>query len=339
MEKINKSIIINFFDWINVHENKQMNMDILRVLIIKAHKDPRIFAYLNNYAQKFLSKYSFINITDKMLVNGISDYLLYEDSDDKSIIINTLFRNNENIFNYCTVPSKLHTYDVILFINWLFNNNYLNEMLDDDLLKIYIKKYLKENTNLDKESIKEFNKIIRQNQILSKIQEAFSKNEQSLNKIVKRYVNKDIYKCLFLPLPKNDDFKNFIHHYYISMHELSKDYLDIYYSEKELYTSGVIIQNKLNLDLPASSYPCLLLWKSSIKKCQVIELYNLNYDDWFKVIGIIIDNIKQDKDLKHIALDTMIKIEKIKMDKKNITINQNIHNNYGNVSGINNGNN
>ena len=130
---------------------------------------------------------------------------------------------------------------------------------------------------------------------------------KSLGYIYDRYSNVKIpFRCFFLPLASNSEgFKNFINENWLDLHEMSSDYLDIFYSEEDFGNSGYTIKKNmrtLSKDLP-EKLPCLVIWQDSLQHAQAIDIEGLLDSELVSLIAKIVDLIKTDNSLNQIVVE------------------------------------
>lgn len=88
-------------------------------------------------------------------------------------------------------------------------------------------------------------------------------------------------------------FETFINDAWPDLNSLSKDYLDIFYSVKELVASGYDIKDKFrSLEVAEDALPCLVLWNDSLDNAKYVELRDLKYSEIFYLLQSIVQNIK-----------------------------------------------
>ena len=128
-------------------------------------------------------------------------------------------------------------------------------------------------------------------------------------------------KCFFLPLAQDKMFENFINESWKDLNALSRNYLDIYYSDKELSSSGYDIKNKFHsLEIPEDALPCLVLWVNSLENAKYVELRGLEYNEIFHLMQSIVQYIKVENTFDVVYSKATIKAEELRREHKNITI-------------------
>lgn len=153
------------------------------------------------------------------------------------------------------------------------------------------------------------------------------------------------YKCIILPLGDSvsqREYRSLISDHWDTLNDCSRDYLDIYYSEKDTGKTGFDIASRIN-SLPAhilNQPPCLVLWENSIKDAELVRIRNLHGDQIVELIRSIVDGIIADKNLQDIVSDARNKVEELKMENKGVERFFNIsgnHNIVGDGNAVGNG--
>lgn len=79
--------------------------------------------------------------------------------------------------------------------------------------------------------------------------------------------NSNIFKCIILPFENDDTLKNLVKRHFDLLNIESANYLDIYYSKKQLKKSGYSLKNSITkLNVPIDSLPCIAIWKELKKR-------------------------------------------------------------------------
>jgi hypothetical protein len=165
---------------------------------------------------------------------------------------------------------------------------------------------------------------------------------KSLGYIYDRYSSEKIsFRCFFLPLASDGDaFEKFIRENWLDLHEMSGNYLDIYYSEEDFGKSGYAIKNGMRMtskNLPGE-LPCLVIWQDNLKNAQAVDIEGLSDREIVRLIALIVDLIKADNSLERVLAEAKKMAKKIRQVHKDssrpITKNTfTIENNTGVVSG------
>lgn len=165
------------------------------------------------------------------------------------------------------------------------------------------------------------------------------KKMKNLGYIYERYSNHNIpYKCLFLPLAADAaSFKSFINKFWIDLHYLSGDFLDIYYGKEELNKSGYEIRNNLK-SIPkdlSNKLPCVVLWGESMNNASTIDIKGLGDGDLFRLIAMIVDLIKNSTPFNEIIERTNVMAKELVNQSKPTThITTTITHSPGAVAGV-----
>ena len=106
-----------------------------------------------------------------------------------------------------------------------------------------------------------------------------------------------------------------------SLNSLSKNYLDIFYSVKELSASGYDIKDKIrSLDVAEDALPCLVLWVNSLETAKCVELRDLEYKEIFRLLQSIVQNIKEGVSFDVVYSRAVMMADDLRREHKNITI-------------------
>lgn len=140
-------------------------------------------------------------------------------------------------------------------------------------------------------------------------------NSEELNKLIKQYVIRHSrYKCFFLfDYINSDIYEKLIHDHWKDLNFLSREYLDIYYSEDDLKKSGFEIADEID-SLPSElrfCVPGIIIWKDNISAAKSISLDYLDDQDVCRVIKKIVRCISLDLSFEMI-------VEEANMESKNL---------------------
>ena len=143
------------------------------------------------------------------------------------------------------------------------------------------------------------------------------------------------FKCLFLPLAADEDFKASLSKYWLDLDSLSGNYLDIFYSVSQLNESGYKIKEQFQkLNVPENVLPCLVLWSDKLEDARFIEIRDLTDDEVFHLVSEIVQRIKDGNQLNEIYKEAKAMVAKETEKKRSITnIHQTVENNSGLVVG------
>lgn len=316
-------VIIDFFNWINANESSHLNIGYVRECVMRDKNTHRAMEDLTPYAKSFIAQND-LTIEPSELVESIRFYLTYRYADKKTTrevekslwekpicecenpILDDEIGEDALLHMLVAFPSTLH--NEIDFLEWL-----LKQELDaDDISKmpIYVFKELAKEYSIEikgkvdkdlvsallhdfkRKPIKLFLKKIKRMIALN----TFGRNAEQYSNIIElfcRYSDSRIMKCFFLPLAQDKTFKTFIKNSWTDLNSLSKNYLDIFYSVKELSASGYDIKDKIqSLTIAENALPCLVLWDDSLDKAKCVELRDLQYTEIFYLLQSIVQNIK-----------------------------------------------
>ncbi len=347
-------MLIEFFNWIKTSGNANINIEYVRECVMRDKHTYSAMDDLTPYAKEFIDKMN-LDIEAWELVESMRAYLTYRYVDENSIKIveNSLWQEalNKNIDSRCennvkgnipmhvmhmmvAVPDSLHT--EIEFLEWLLKQklsvydvykmpmcvfeqlakNFIienNGTINNDLLKCLLHEFKEENPRKFLGKLKKYISINR-----------FGKDTEkykSIAELLGRYYDNSIMKCFFLPLAQDKMFENFINESWKDLNALSRNYLDIYYSDKELSSSGYDIKNKFHsLEIPEDALPCLVLWVNSLENAKYVELRGLEYNEIFHLMQSIVQYIKVENTFDVVYSKATIKAEELRREHKNITI-------------------
>ena len=164
------------------------------------------------------------------------------------------------------------------------------------------------------------------NSLLERLLPNFSeKGKRNLRYVLDRYYSQKIpFKCVILPLAaETAEHKRLINDYWRDLHNISADYLDVYYSETDYGKSGSEIQNRIS-SLPQnlkSTFPCIILWSDNIKEAQSIDIRELSNKEIVAVINAVVNEIKCKKTLENIVKEINKMTQKIREKDRPITKN------------------
>ena len=342
-------IVIEFFDWIKSNESSYLNIGYVRECVMRDKHTYSAMEDLTSYAKKFIIEKD-LNIKPYELTESIRIYLTYRCSDEKSIrdvekslwddSIQKKGKNNIEIngsSNSCcymrvAVPTAVHI--EVEFLEWLLKQ----ELNADDLSKMpmcVFEKLVEDfsisvkgkvDNDLVSELLDEFKKnsleyfFIKFKKLISL--GAFGRDEyKSIAELFARYSNPNIIKCFFLPLAQDKMFETFIKNSWSDLNSLSKDYLDIFYSVKELAASGYDIKDKFrSLEVAEDALPCLVLWSDSLDNAKYVELRDLQYTEIFHLLQSIVQNIKVGNEFDVVYSKAVIMADEKRRSHKEISV-------------------
>ena len=316
-------IVIDFFDWIKSNESFSLNIGYVRECVMRDRHTYSAMEDLTPYAKKFIIQKN-LNIEPYELIESIRFYLIYYYADEKltkrvekslwyesvrksgksNLKINS---NNDVIMHMLvSVPTALNI--EIEFLEWLLKQEL--DAYDIAKMPMCVFEKLAEDFSIDVKGkidnvlLSELLHDFKRNSLecfLEKLQRLISLNTfggdtkkyKSIAELFCRYSNPNIIKCFFLPLAQDKMFETFINDAWPDLNSLSKDYLDIFYSVKELVASGYDIKDKFrSLEVAEDALPCLVLWNDSLDNAKYVELRDLKYSEIFYLLQSIVQNIK-----------------------------------------------
>lgn len=316
-------IVIDFFDWIKSNESFSLNIGYVRECVMRDRHTYSAMEDLTPYAKKFIIQKN-LNIEPYELIESIRFYLIYYYADEKltkrvekslwyesvrksgksNLKINS---NNDVIMPMLvSVPTALNI--EIEFLEWLLKQEL--DAYDIAKMPMCVFEKLAEDFSIDvkgkidNDLLSELLHDFKRNSLecfLEKLQRLISLNTfggdtkkyKSIAELFCRYSNPNIIKCFFLPLAQDKMFETFINDAWPDLNSLSKDYLDIFYSVKELVASGYDIKDKFrSLEVAEDALPCLVLWNDSLDNAKYVELRDLKYSEIFYLLQSIVQNIK-----------------------------------------------
>lgn len=347
-------IVIEFFDWIKSNESSYLNIGYVRECVMRDRHTYSAMEGLTSYAKKFIIQKD-LNIEPYELTESIRVYLTYRYADEKSTrrVEKSLWdepvrkRKKSNlkingsddtlIHMRVAVPTALHI--EIEFLEWLLKQ----ELNADDISKMpmCVFEKLAEDFSIevkgkvDNDLLSELLYDFKKNSLeyfLEKLKRLISLNTfgrdtkkyKSIAELFCRYSNPNIIKCFFLPLAQDKMFETFINNSWSDLNSLSKDYLDIFYSVKELVASGYDIKDKFrSLEVAEDALPCLVLWSDSLDNAKYVELRDLQYTEIFHLLQSIVQNIKVGNEFDVVYSKAVIMAdEKRRSHKGNLVIKQ-----------------
>lgn len=283
------------------------------------------------------SGYELDNVEPYDLVNALYFYL------DKNGV-----KDNSELMHFMVGCSSKDLSVILDFFNWLKEQNKSINFykMPKIVFKDIIGKYestreIKLNNKVVKYIIKSFS-TKSPNQINEWLNKVFGKRKiRNLSDIFERYYKDTAkYKCILLPLKGESELKKFIKKYWYDLDAASSDWLDIFYSFKELENTGYISLDKIrDLSVDVDMLPCIVIWQKDIFLAKSISIRKLSHSDLYELLSKIISFIKEDMDLEQIYSEAIKKVKILNEDSRMIQkIEQNINGtNYGPVTGINKG--
>lgn len=338
MQQIESYIIIEFFEWIKRRESGSRDMEILRECCFQGRHQCGVYEILEPLAREFVREMDY-KYPSWVIIENLEYYLngkdvtvreyeriqaaLWSNKKDSKLLAS---RRQHILCDMVSMPTRVAV--EIEFFEWL-------EEKKIDSVEII---------KMPKEKFEELVSVFarernRRNstKLMEKLFAVF--RIDMLSKQYIRYSDSNIAKCLFLQLGANKAFPNFIHSYWDDLHYLSKDYLDIFYSEAELEQSGYIVKEYFHrLNVPETAIPCLVLWRETIEDALYIELVDLEENEVFQIIQLIVEMLKNHHDLEIVCEEAKTMADQKRADKShrpitNVSVTQKAENIYGNMVG------
>jgi len=343
--------VIDFFDWIRKHEehSKYGVIGFVRECVMRDKHTHSAMEDITPYVQEYIEQKK-LDIAPSDLTDSIRFYLIWRNGSEKTVEKvekslwyegpkredknNSISGNTTFLYIMTAFPGELRLQ--VEFLEWLLNRRLdLNdiEKMPVAVFEKMVSEYLRESTGkVDEKLLSVFIQSFKNEnpeRILSKLSNpayfGLSASDisryKSISELFGRYSNPNIYKCIILPL-KDRAFEAFIYERWDDLNALSRDYLDIYYGENELFTSGYVVKEKFRLlDIREDVLPCLLLWANSIEEAKFVELRNLTYPEIFHLIQSIVQSIKEKKEFETIHREAaMMADEKRNSNKPGVTM-------------------
>lgn len=83
-----------------------------------------------------------------------------------------------------------------------------------------------------------------------------------------------------MPLKGESDLKEFVKEYWYDLDAASSDYLDIFYSPKELNNTGFVSLEKIkDMTVEIEKLPCVVIWQRDISIAKTISIRKLTHSD------------------------------------------------------------
>lgn len=285
---------------------------------------PEIHHALHRFSKKNREFYYDGQVTN-VTADHLADYtrwlLLHEDNDNikqkpplLALLINSSTELSEelNFFNWLEKRIDCAT-DIRKMPSAIFEgfvDNYVKECKKTDadkkrLLKAYQKTGWEE--------------LFEQFQILLRVKKRKSK---SISETIERYYSHyGRYKCIILPLADDESqsiYTKLINKSWKDLNESSRDYLDIYYSEKDTGKSGFDIANRIK-SLPERlmlKAPCLIIWEESMAGAEDISISGLDNHEIVELIRSIVESICCNKEFNCIIKEARNKVKELQEAKK-----------------------
>lgn len=261
---------------------------------------------------------------------------------------NGLEKNDSALVQFMVGCTSEDLSSILDFMYWLkerdevFNIYKMPETIFKDVIEEYqLCRQVKLSNKTKREIIKCFSNK-SSNQMYEWINKVFGRKKgRSLSYIFERYYNdKAEYKCILLPLKGESDLNKFVKKYWHDLDVASSDWLDIFYSSKELEETGYISIDKIkDIDVDINMLPCIIIWRRDISSAKAINIWKLSHSDLCHLLLRIISCIKKEMVFDQIYMEAVKMVEDLKDENRMVQkIEQNINGtNYGAVTGINEG--
>lgn len=161
---------------------------------------------------------------------------------------------------------------------------------------------------------------------------------------LERYIDCNIYKCIFLGLAADNTIADTFIEYWEDLDAVSADFLDIIYSPFEMRRSGYSVANSIAIDsLPLDELPCIVVWRRSIKEAEFISVSDFDERSLFHCVACLVMEIKRGCNLEEACDAVRVKAteyagkrrEAEQTIAKTVVVTQNISNNAGVIVGAN----
>ncbi len=267
--------IINFFNALESHPNNAAMVGQIKEIIM-------ISKYNKNILEKLEIHYAMLNENnyEKMDFNKFKSVLEIKLSNEDGYI--EIMERLDNIdVNYKT-DYPLDDYPLELLIN---TNKRMHFKELDSLISFFDSK--KKNNSTKPSITNNDNKILKRKKFTQK-------QTIELLKIFERFSNKNIYKCICFVFANDTTIKNLFERNKEDLNIESGDYLDLFYSNKSLKTSGIKLKKAFpQFKFDGKDIPCIMIWKDDMDNAECISLKNLNETGILYIILEIIALIKE----------------------------------------------
>jgi len=210
------------------------------------------------------------------------------------------------------------------FISWLkksYNNNLTNLATSQKEIKEIVTQFCQE---LNYDNVQEFSKEVINwllptfigkviNILLIEIIPQKNKSiiNLGLSKFLERY-ERVHFHSLFL-FGENNNLSEFVKNHGRDLHDLTDDYMDIYYSHDDFKKHNATAYQRRkhfrNLEVGISHIPAFIIWKDSLTNSQVISLEGLSHHQMFDVVKHITSGIEKKKSLDEVSKIGRDKVE------------------------------
>jgi hypothetical protein len=212
-------------------------------------------------------------------------------------------------------------FEFIAWLNKSYNNNLTNLATSQKEIKEIVTQFCQE---LNYDNVQEFSKEVRNGLLPTVIGKVINilliqiipeKNKRFINlglsKFLERY--EKIHFHSFFLFGENNNLSEFVKNHGRDLHDLTNDYMDIYYShddfKKHNETAYQRRKHFRNLEVGISHIPAFIIWKDSLTNSQVISLEGLSHQQMFDVVKHITSGIEQKKSLDEVSKIGRDKVE------------------------------
>lgn len=331
---ISSDVIIDFLEWIKENKSSELNIGYVRECIYRGKYYSKAYNDLDEYCKMYI-KQKRISMESNDLVEKIEYYLNHSSQKEKQKIEAVLWQDNNSQSDKIEIDLgkvKIKADKLVCL--------YCICEVDGKLARgIDVIETITRNGEVDKRLLRDAKSFLGYNNFKTIIQKIINRKENiDVEELMQRYLNPNIVKCIFLPLASDESFKDFVDKCWNELNELSADYIDIFYSVRDLSASGYTIKNEFRtLKLPEDALPCLVLWTTRIEEFYYVEIRDLDYHDIFHLMQTIVQNIKEKKTFETIYKEA-VKMANKKREQhipvKNYNIFQNVGNVTGNIAGV-----
>lgn len=335
MNQIPDIIIIDFCEWLKQQIETDHTVDSISY-IIKRENARALERFVKIYLTTSSSNeddnnYNNSRNTSNIDAHTIICYLIELFSKNPETVSN-IYHSEAN-FMSCLINMKSDRCIEVDFLEWLIDNvkKTMNfDQISDKEFKILAEDFCSDCHKSDEEMQKLISSFRRSNKyvLADKLKKlvpvkTFSK-AKDLGYIWGRYYNSNVkYKCLVIPLQRDiKTYVEFIEKSRDDLHELTNNYLDIYYSKSDYTHSGFQTLKRLHYlsDNLKTRAPAIIIWEDRIVNAKSICISDLDNNELFKVIEQIVNDIREHMTINEIVEDTNMFIKKLLEEKRPIVM-------------------
>ena len=339
MNQIPDIILIDFCEWLKQQLENDHTIDSMAHII--KHENARA---LERLAKIYLTtsssneddnNYNNSRNTSNINAHTIACYLIELFSKTPDTIPN-IYQSETKFMSFLTCMNSDRCIEVD-FLEWLIDNvkkpiNF--DQISDKEFNVLTNKFRldchKSDADIQKliSSFRLSNKYVLADKLKKLVPiKTFSK-AKDLGYIWGRYYNSNVrFKCLVIPLQKEiETYIEFIEKSRDDLHELTGNYLDIYYSKSDYTHSGFHTLNHLHYlsDNLRTNAPAIIIWEDRIVNAKSINISDLDSNDLFKVIEHLVNDIRNNMDIAEIVEKANIFIRELQTQKLPIFIDNHI---------------